>query len=189
MNYKFPHVAISLLALFVLGYAAAPRVAAQQPEAPVLRVAFVNSQKLADPQLGPKRLVAAWKALETEFAPTRTQLNELQTRIDALVKTYETTKSTATQIRLNELADQISAMQRELKLKQEAAQTDYSRRYQVVVTPVMQDVGKKLEAFARARKIDAVLDFAKLSEAGAILTLEPKGDITDAFIAYVDAQP
>lgn len=155
----------------------------------MIRVAFVDSQKLSDAKLGPKRIVAAWKALDAEFAPRRTQLNELQSRFDALMKTFESTKATATQAQRDKMVEQLESMQRDLKFKQEAAQTEYQRRYQTVMGPINRDIGLKLEAFAKARKIDVVLDLAKLLEAGAILTLEPKGDITDAFIAYVDAQP
>ena len=55
-----------------------------------------------------------------------------------------------------------------------------------VLDPIREDVTRALQAFARARQIDILLDRAHI-DSDAILYIAPTADITSAFIKHYNA--
>ena len=51
--------------------------------------------------------------------------------------------------------DEGERLQRDLKYKKEQADADFAKRYQDVVSPISQDIGKALDQFAYSLKRDA----------------------------------
>jgi outer membrane protein len=69
-------------------------------------------------------------------------------------------------------------MNTELKRKGEDAEAAYNKRRAEIFMPLQQDIGKALEAFAKARGITVIVDGSQIPVAYAADSL----DITRAFI-------
>lgn len=68
-----------------------------------------------------------------------------------------------------------------MKRKKEDADALFQKRYEAVVSPISQDIGKSLTDFANSRGITMIFDISKLMP--AVLTVNPAMDVTEAFIA------
>ena len=152
----------------------------QAATVPDTKVALVDTDQFLDEKSGITRLVTAAKAVEAEFQPRRTELVNLQTQIDKStadlqkVSPVQDPKLTAQQ------ADKIDQMKKDMQRKGEDAQTAYQKRLQDKLGPVYEEVGKALDAYAKAHGITLVLDVAKVQ---GIVSASDSLDITKPFIA------
>ena len=156
---------------------------------PETKIAFIDTGAFGDDKGGITRYVTAVKSLEREFDPRQKELTTMQTRIQALAdEITKLTGSTVVDPKTIQLKqDEGARLQRDLKYKKEQADADFSKRYQEVVGPISQDIGKALEQFASQRGITMILDISKL--APAILTVNPGMDVTAAFITEYNSRP
>lgn len=164
--------------------ATAPQVApAAKPAAAEMKIALIDTAVFGDDKKGIIRFRDAVKSLEQEFKQTETDIQTLQTRIDALTEEIK---------KLNQASvvspETISARQAEVerlllerKVKQEKGQKDFERRYNEVANPISRDIGDALSKFAEQRGITLTLDVSKFMP--AILTMSPGLDLTKEFIA------
>jgi Skp family chaperone for outer membrane proteins len=147
------------------------------------KIAVVDTSAFADEAKGVKRYVNAVKSLQREFQPKQTELQNIQARIKTL--SDEITKLRGAAVvdpaSLQGKQDEIERLQRDLKYKREQADSDFAKRYEVVVGPVSTHIGKALDQFATQHGITMILDVSKLLP--AILTLNRATDLTQAFIA------
>jgi len=152
----------------------------QAATVPDTKVALVDTDQFLDEKSGITRLVTAAKAVEAEFQPRRTELVNLQTQIDKStadlqkVSPVQDPKLTAQQ------ADKIDQMKKDMQRKGEDAQAAYQKRLQEKLGPVYEEVGKALDAYAKAHGITLVLDVAKVQ---GIVSASDSLDITKPFIA------
>lgn len=158
-----------------------PAPAASNAPVPDTKIAFINTEAFGDEKAGITRYVAAMKALEREFQPRQTELNTMQTRIRTIADEISKTQSVADPKTIQAKQDEGERLQRDLKYKKEQADADFAKRYQEVVGPISQDIGKALDAFATQRGITMIMDISKLIP--AILTVNPATDVTAAFIS------
>ena len=77
-------------------------------------------------------------------------------------------------------ADKIDQMKKDMQRKGEDAQAAYQKRLQEKLGPVYEEVGKALDAYAKAHGITLVLDVAKVQ---GIVSASDSLDITKPFIA------
>lgn len=169
------------------GRPAAP--AAQQPARPAAgpvnvpdgKIAIIDSDAFSDQKAGIQRLVAAFQTVEREFKPRRDELQTMRTRYDALVKQANDTKAVADQKSLAALADQAETLKNDIERRQQDGQRALEKRVQELTSPIFEDVGKALQAFAATRGITLVFDVSKTGN--AMMVVNNAVDITDAFIA------
>lgn len=147
------------------------------------RFAVIDTDAFADQKDGIKRLVVAYQTLDREFKPRRDEVQQLQTRYDALVKEISDTQKVADQKTLAAKADQAEQLKTEIERKQQDGQKALEKRAQDVLGPVQQDIGNALMAFARARGISVVFDLSKLGNVVMLVNEKDPINITDAFIA------
>jgi outer membrane protein len=159
--------------------AAAP--AASNAQVPTSTVALVNTDYFADEKNGISRLVAAVKKVDAEFTPRRTELQNLKAQIDKLTADIQATQPVATPQQIAQKQEQLESLKRDYQRKGEDAQAAYNKRLQDSVGPLYEDIGKALDAFARARGITLLLDTAKIGP--AILAAVDAMEVTRAFIA------
>jgi Skp family chaperone for outer membrane proteins len=161
--------------------ATTPATASNAP-VPETKIAFIDTGAFGEEKGGITRYVNAVKALEREFKPRQDELNGMQTRIKTIAD--EIGKLTGNSVvdpkTIQTKQDEGERLQRDLKYKKEQADADFAKRYQEVVGPISQDIGKALDTFATQRGITMILDISKL--APAILTVNPAMDVTSAFI-------
>ncbi|MDX6445790.1 MAG: outer membrane protein [Blastocatellia bacterium] len=179
--------AIAFLAAISAGSALAqPRTTSPAGPAPTqtgaipeTKLALVNTDDFADEKTGITRLVAAMKRVDGEFQPRRTELQTLQTQIEKA--TADLTKAQPLQdARVSQQQnDKIEAMKTEFKRKGEDAQAAYQKRLQDVLGPIYDDIGKALDAYAKAHGITLILDVTKTQ---GIVSAAESLNITAPFI-------
>jgi Skp family chaperone for outer membrane proteins len=159
---------------------AAPQATAPQTVAvPDSKMAIIYSDLFLDQKTGIARFNSLLGTLNREFQPRQTELQGLQQRIATLTKEIEDTQSVADPNALRTKRDQLAQMNTDFKRKGEDAEAAYTKRRQEIFLPLQQDIGKSLEAFAKARGITVIVDGSQVPMVYAADSL----DITRAFIA------
>jgi Skp family chaperone for outer membrane proteins len=162
--------------------AATPAATSNAP-LPDAKIAFIDTSAFSDEKEGIVRYVNAMKALETEFKPRQDELNTMNNRIKALADEIAKLNSGSAVVdpkTIQAKNDEGERLQRDLKYKKEQADADFQKRYNDVVSPISQDIGKALDQFAQSHGITMILDISKL--APAVLTANPAMDVTKAFV-------
>ena len=166
--------------------AAATPAAASNAAIPDSKIALINTDFFADEKQGIGRLVNAVKKVDAEFTPRRTELTTLKANMDKLTADIQATANVADPKTLQQKQEQLEAMKREYQRKGEDAQAAYNKRLQESVGPLYEDIGKSLDAFAKARGITLLLDAAKIGP--AILAATEAMDVTRAFITEYNSK-
>ena len=152
---------------------------------PDAKIALVNTEDFADEKTGITRLVAAMKRVDAEFQPRRTELQSLQQQIEkatadlSKAAPVQDPKVTAQQ------NEKIEQMKKDFQRKGEDAQAAYQKRLQDVLGPVYDDIGKALDAYAKAKGITLILDVTKIQ---GIVAASESLDITRAFITEFNSK-
>lgn len=158
--------------------AAPPATAPQTVAVPDSKMAMIYSDAFLDPKTGIARFNSLLGTLNREFQPRQAELQGLQTKIQTLGKEIEDTQSVADPNAIRQKRDQLVALQTDFKRKGEDAEAAYAKRRQEIFTPLQQDIGKALEAFAKARGITVIVDGSQVPFVYAADNI----DITKAFI-------
>jgi Skp family chaperone for outer membrane proteins len=165
---------------------AQPRTAATAPaqtpqnSAPVpeSKIALIYSDMFLDAKTGIARFNTLVNTLNREFQPRQTELQQLQQRIQALTDDITKTAAVADPKTIAQKQDQLDQMKKDFQRKGEDAQAAYDRRRKELFTPLQDDIGKALEAYAKSHNINVIIDGSQVPLVYAADTL----DITRAFI-------
>ena len=164
---------------------AAPQAAAPQNVAvPDSKMAMIYSDAFLDPKTGIARFNSLLGTLNREFQPRQAELQALQTKINTLTKEIEDTQTVADPNAIRTKRDQLAQMTTEFKRKGEDAEAAYGKRRQEIFLPLQQDIGKALEAFAKARGITVIVDGSQVPVVYAADNI----DITRAFISEFNSK-
>lgn len=186
---KFPRLFVLplLVTLLVAPLSAQTAPAAPVKAVPTARVAWINSNSFMEEEGGIKQLVRVLKELELEFSGTQSDLSlqaeKLRTIAGEINRLQAGGEANAQAIQ--EKQTEGLKLQRELQMKQQQAQQAVAQAQQEKQGPVTAKVAKALEAFAKERDINLLIDAAKLGE--AMLVATPELDVTADFIAYYNA--
>ena len=153
-------------------------------EVPLTRVAWLNSRAFFDEETGIKRLVRSVKELELEFSGTESELSLLNEKLRTLVGELQRLQAggEANAKAIEEKQTEGLQLQQELQAKQQQAQQAVAQAQQAKQGPIMDDIRKSIEVFAKERDIGMLLDGARLGE--ALLYTKTEADVTADFIAY-----
>ncbi|HEU4510536.1 MAG TPA: OmpH family outer membrane protein [Pyrinomonadaceae bacterium] len=158
--------------------AAPPATAPQTVAVPESKMAMIYSDAFLDPKTGIARFNSLLGTLNREFQPRQAELQGLQTRIQTLSKEIDDTQSVADPNAIRQKRDQLAQLNTDFKRKGEDAEAAYAKRRQEIFLPLQQDIGKALEAFAKARGITVIVDGSQVPFVYAADSI----DITRAFI-------
>lgn len=158
--------------------AAPPAGAPQSVAVPDSKMAMIYSDAFLDPKTGIARFNSLMSTLTREFQPRTAELQGLQTRIQTLSKEIDDTQSVADPNAIRQKRDQLAQLNTDFKRKGEDAEAAYAKRRQEIFMPLQQDIGKALEAFAKARGITVIVDGSQVPVVYAADNI----DITRAFI-------
>jgi outer membrane protein len=145
---------------------------------PDSKMAMIYSEYFVDPKTGIARFNALISTLNREFQPRQTELNNLQQKITQLTKEIGDTQAVADPKTIQQKRDQLEQAQTDYKRKGEDAEAAYGRRRQEIFAPLQEDIGKALEAFAKARGITVIVDGSQVP----VLWADTAINITQAFI-------
>ena len=192
---RFSLIAVCFIFTAVFSISAFGQAVAAQPGANV-KIVVINTAAF-DGKDGIVKYSNAMGALEKEFAPTQTELNTLVTKYQNLG------------VEIKNLQDQISAgkvpidknaaeskgeeyqtLELTIKRKQEDGKRKFEVRQSQIMGPVLQDIGKAMDDFAKQKGYGLILDASKLEGAGLILAVDAaKVDVTKDFIVFYNARP
>src|SRR5215211_2427149 len=150
---------------------------------PVSKMAVVYTDLFLDPKAGIAKFNSTLTKLNAEFQAIRTELTQMQTRGQQLEEEINKLQTAPAgtpidQRSLQTKVDQLEQLKKDIQRKGEDAQTNYNRRRQELFAPLQDEVGKALEAFAKARGINVIVDAAQVP----LLYAAESIDITRAFI-------
>jgi len=152
--------------------------ATQTVAVPDSKMAMIYSDAFLDPKTGIARFSSLLGTLNREFQPRQAELQSMQTKIGTLTKEIEDTQNVADPNTLRQKRDQLTQLNTEFKRKGEDAEAAYTKRRQEIFLPLQQDIGKALEAFAKARGITVIVDGSQVPFVYAADSI----DVTRAFI-------
>ena len=184
-------ILFSFVTLFLFAGIASAQTAAPAP----VKIGITNSNAFVDEKAGITRLVNAVKALNAEFVAPQNELEAMAKKIETLNKDIETMRTqSASGVPVDEKAfqakaDELDRLQRDIKYKQEDAKRNFEKRYGIVINPIMNDIGKALNDFAKQNHYTVIIDLAK-DDVGLIVAIgDEKVDVTKDFITFYNAKP
>jgi len=156
---------------------------------PMSKMAVIYSDSFLDPKTGIGKFSIAITKLNGEFQKEKDNLTQMQTRAqqltDELGKLQNAPAGTPIDQRtVQTKADQLEQLKKDIQRKGEDAQAAYNRRRTEIFAPLQQEVGNALEAFAKARNINVIIDGTQVP----LLYAADSIDITAAFIADSNAK-
>ena len=166
---------------------AATAPATSAPAAPVQlpmsKMAVIYTDLFLDQKTGIAKFNSVLTKLNSEFSAIKLDLTQMQTRAQTLeseiTKLREAPEGTPIDQRaLQAKIDQLDQLKKDIQRKGEDAQANYNRRRQELFSPLQEEIGKALEAFAKARGINVIIDGAQVP----LLYAADSIDITRAFI-------
>jgi len=151
---------------------------------PTSKMAVIYTDLFLDQKTGIAKFSSVVTKLNSEFQKTKDEINQLQTRGQTLegeiTKLRGAPEGTPIDQRsLQAKIDQLDQLKKDIQRKGEDAQAAYNRRRQELFMPLQEEIGKALEAFAKARGINVIIDAAQVP----LLYAADNIDITRAFIA------
>jgi outer membrane protein len=166
----------------------APTPATQAPATiavPTSKMALINSDQFLDQKTGIAKFNTVLTKLNGEFQGVKNELTQMQTRgqqlEDEIGKLQNAPAGTPIDQRsLQAKIDQLEQLKKDIQRKGEDAQASYNRRRVELFNPLQDEISKALDAFAKARGINMIIDAAQVQ---GLLYASENIDITRAFIA------
>ena len=151
---------------------------------PMSKMAVIYSDVFLDSKNGIAKFGSLLTKLNGEFQKIKEELTQMQTRAQALEEEINKLQNAPAgtpidQRSLQTKVDQLEQLKKDIQRKGEDAQGQYNRRRQDLFTPLQDEIAKALEAFAKARGINVIVDAAQVP----LLYAADSIDITRAFIA------
>ncbi len=159
------------------------------------KIVVINTAQFDATTGGITKYSNAMNALENEFKPAQTEITTLATRYQTLLGEIESARKTnpAVPIKpetIQAKVDEAQGLEIQIKRKQEDGKVKFEKRQQQLMGPILQDIGKAMDDFAKQKGFALILDAAKLEGAGLILAVDlAKVDVTKEFITFYNARP
>ena len=168
----------------------APGAQAPAPVAlPMSKMAVIYTDLFLEPKTGIAKFNNVLAKLNGEFQKLKDEIQAMQTRAqqleDEIGKLQNAPAGTPIDQRsLQAKIDQLEQLKKDIQRKGEDAQAAYNRRRQELFSPLQDEIGKALEAFAKARGINVIIDAAQVP----LLYAADSIDITRAFITEFNSK-
>jgi Skp family chaperone for outer membrane proteins len=185
--------------MFFAAIAAVPSLAqtGAAPSQATTKVGIIDTSLFADDKRGIQKFIAAYKQLETEFNPRRTDITGIENRLKTIQADF-----TKMQTEAAKPGSPVSAESVQKKLEEgQNLQIEYNRKVEdykqavqkreaALVGPIYQDIGKALQDYAKRNGFTAIIDISK-DQAGMILVpdIAAVDAVTTDFIKFYNARP
>ncbi|MEO7969955.1 MAG: OmpH family outer membrane protein [bacterium] len=176
-------LALSFSAVFAQTKPAVPAAAPAQATAtvPESKIALIYSDAFLDAKTGIARFNTLVTTLNREFQPRQTELQTMQQRITTLTNEVNQAQAASSVVdpkSIQAKIDTLEQLKKDYQRKGEDAQAAYNKRKQDIFQPLQDDIGKALEAYAKQRNINVIID----GSAVPLVYASDALDITRAFI-------
>ncbi len=193
-------ISLFTVGLMIVAVSAFSILAQTQPVKP-FKIGLINPLAFNDAKTGISKYATAMNGVDAAFKAELDALNAMVVRIQTLEK-----ELTAQQKQLSTLTpgqpsntplitayntklEEYDKLGRDYKFKQEDVRKRYQKRRQEVMQPILVDIGKAMQEYAKQRGYTVILDGAKLSDGGVLLGWDEKIDLTKDFITFYNARP
>jgi Skp family chaperone for outer membrane proteins len=151
---------------------------------PTSKMAIIYTDAFLDPKTGIAKFNSLLTKLNGEFQKLKDEITAMQTRAQTLDSEINKLRDAPAgtpidQTSLQTKVDQLEQLKKDIQRKAEDAQAAYNKRRNELFQPLQVEIGRALEAFAKARGINAIIDGAAVP----LLYYAENTDITRAFIA------
>jgi Skp family chaperone for outer membrane proteins len=149
---------------------------------PTSKFALIYTDAFADPKLGLLKLNNMLTKLNAEFQKQKDDLTAMQNRAqqldDEIKKLQQATGAPIDQKSLQAKMTQLDQLKVDIQRKGEDATAAFNRRKQEMFAPLQEEIGRAIEAFAKAHGINVVVDGTQVP----LLYAADSIDVTKAFI-------
>jgi outer membrane protein len=151
---------------------------------PTIKMAVIDTDAFLDPKNGITQFNSLLTKLNGEFQTPKNEIQQMQTRAQTLTEDISklqaaSQKTPIDQKSIQSKTEQLDQLKKDIQRRGEDAQTAYNKRRQELFTPLQNQIGKALEAFAKAKGINVIIDASQVP----LLYVAENTDITRAFIA------
>jgi Skp family chaperone for outer membrane proteins len=178
-----------LFATIIAALAACPNVFAQSAgSVPVGKIAVIFSEAFQDSKQGIAKFNVIQNQLNGEFKKPQEDLAAAAQRVQALqdeVTKLQSSTAPADTKTVQAKIDQLDQLKKESQRKLEDTQASFQKRRTDLLTPLQDDVGKALDAFAKAHGITLIIDG---SQTQGVIYAADSMNITKVFIAEYNAK-
>src|SRR5437868_11081750 len=181
-----------LLAVAFIAAAAGANTFAQAPQAsgsvPVGKVAVIFSEAFQDSKLGIAKFNVLQNKLVAEFKKPQDDLTAAAQRVQSLQDEIAKLQNSAAPVdpkTIQAKVDQLDQLRKDSQRKLEDTQAAYQKRRGDLLTPLQEEVGKALDAFAKAHGITLIIDG---SQVPGVLFAADSMDVTKIFISEYNAK-
>ena len=178
-----------LFAIIFVAFATAPNVFAQSSgSVPVGKIAVIFSEAFQDPKQGIAKFSVIQSQLNGEFKKPQDDLNAAAQRVQALQDEIAKLQSSTAPVdpkTINAKMEQLDQLKKDSQRKLEDTQASFQKRRADLLTPLQDDVGKALDAFAKAHGITLIIDG---SQTQGVIYAADNMDVTKIFIAEYNAK-
>ena len=186
---KFTLIVISLAAVLLLAADSFAHGASAPPAQG--KIGLISISAFGEEKAGITKfkngIAAVGKAVETlnnELAALGTRYQTATTDLQNMQKNPATKPEV---IRAKQ--DEIQNLQTTIKRKQEDGKAFYNKIYSDTMSPIMNDIFKALNEYAKQKGYAVILDGAKLEQSDILLGFDDRYDVTKDFIAFYNARP
>lgn len=167
----------------------APTTPAATVALPMSKMAVIYTDMFLDPKTGIAKFNSVVTKLNSEFSQLKNEINGMQNRAQTLEDEINKLRAAPAGTPIDQRTvqtkiDQLEQLKKDIQRKAEDAQTAYNKRRQDLFGPLQDEIGKALEAFAKARGINVIIDAAQVP----LLYAADSIDITRAFITEFNSK-
>lgn len=156
------------------------------------KIGLINISSFAEEKAGITKYKAGLASVDKGLEPVNTELKGLTTRHNTAVSEYQAMQKAtppATAAALQAKADEIQTLETAIKRKQEDGKAQYNKLYSDIMSPIVNDIIKALNDFAKLKGYAVILDGAKLEQADILWGFDDRYDVTKEFILFYNARP
>jgi outer membrane protein len=171
--------------------ATAPATTAPQANValPTSKMGIIYTDEFLDAKTGILKFSSVLNKLNGEFQKTKDDLTAMNNRAAALESEINKLRDAPAGTPIDQPAlqakiDQLEQLKKDIQRKAEDAQNAYNRRRNELFQPLQVEIGTALEAFAKARGINVVIDGSSVP----LLYSAENTNITRAFIAEFNSK-
>ena len=155
------------------------------------KIGIVNTTRFHDPKAGITRLVRAADSVTEEFRADYDtsrirRFNAVNKEIETLRKLSPTAAVPIDPQVVIAKFDEAEKLEREITAEQNEFKSRFEKRWQQVMDPIMGDILKAMEEFAKQHNYALVVDGSRSDT--LLVALQDKVDATEAFIGFYNAQ-
>ena len=168
----------------------APAAPAQASVAlPTSKLAIIYTDEFLDAKTGILKFTSVLNRLNGEFQKIKDELTAMNNRATALEAEINKLRDAPAGTPIDQPAlqakiDQLEQLKKDIQRKAEDAQNAYNKRRAELFQPLQVEIGTALEAFAKARGINVVIDGSSVP----LLYFAENTNITRAFIAEFNSK-